>query len=875
MATTPLISFSIGVIGNMDLDENEIQRAKEHLRLLFRLFRSEPKSEKRDELLLQLNALTSCDVISGPRPTYDNSVVEAFRQWPNLHNLPITISTNLAPGADTLAAEVAIEDEFASKRYFVKAVLPYPSDLYVGQASTYNAKRSDGTPDPSNAANQHTFHELLKGLGESSPLVVRKFGEESLDDATFYAKCKGELDENNIAARHSRYYAAGEYLAVNCDLLIAFWDSDHDKDTENGTGALVFARRFGPRQNVLPTTSSLGLPHGGPLVHIPVRRLKNFKMKAVPISNPCIRFLHPFAYTSEIKRGMIVDSSQLSTISKADSQVSGIRVMTCIVENLLLFSTLERASPADVAKEVSKRLTKQSEAYLKAHQHRNYQKLEALLQLRRSAADKQRELESFNRFFVRSMFFWIATSAILFHLFAEWHPQSLPETDDHHFDHHTKSYESPEAQAITQQGHGSNQEHDDGIRPVLGVLSAISVLLGIGTYCFAKRLRYREKSDDLRALAEGLRVQFYWNLTGVGKSVPANYSLRQRSELDWIRGVIRATSTPYDQWTRWFNDLDNPSRVSLFEACLNGWIHEQETYFSERSEEKHNELHFWHRSGILFAWSGVFIALFLVCLNTVGFRMELLQRHSWLLVSFIPISATLAFVIAASIRGNRSHVHAHRNPFKGYLWQSIFRAQDEMLPLDDQYMSSGFLAHSLRNFWIGLPSIALVVVAGILSMSLIAKISGDFGIPVPDAFTLSSVLAGALLLSGGLFIAWAEKQQLSETGYQYNTMATLFRSARIQFEKHLNDLRDLTVKENEFASQVRSDNILTNTELPLEHIDAAANPKEILEKVQNARKATTIQLQEFIYELGREALDENAEWLILHRARPLEPVMAG
>ena len=34
-------------------------------------------------------------------------------------------------------------------------------------------------------------------------------------------------------------------------------------------------------------------------------------------------------------------------------------------------------------------------------------------------------------------------------------------------------------------------------------------------------------------------------------------------------------------------------------------------------------------------------------------------------------------------------------------------------------------------------------------------------------------------------------------------------------------------------------------------------------------------LQEFFFALGKEALDENAEWLLLHRSRPLEPVMAG
>jgi hypothetical protein len=32
---------------------------------------------------------------------------------------------------------------------------------------------------------------------------------------------------------------------------------------------------------------------------------------------------------------------------------------------------------------------------------------------------------------------------------------------------------------------------------------------------------------------------------------------------------------------------------------------------------------------------------------------------------------------------------------------------------------------------------------------------------------------------------------------------------------------------------------------------------------------------DILYQVGCEALNENAEWLILHRARPLEPLMTG
>lgn len=35
------------------------------------------------------------------------------------------------------------------------------------------------------------------------------------------------------------------------------------------------------------------------------------------------------------------------------------------------------------------------------------------------------------------------------------------------------------------------------------------------------------------------------------------------------------------------------------------------------------------------------------------------------------------------------------------------------------------------------------------------------------------------------------------------------------------------------------------------------------------------EIQQLLYALGGEALDEDPEWLLLHRARPLEPVMGG
>ncbi len=59
---------------------------------------------------------------------------------------------------------------------------------------------------------------------------------------------------------------------------------------------------------------------------------------------------------------------------------------------------------------------------------------------------------------------------------------------------------------------------------------------------FYLRTRWRRSQDlfqDYRAIAEGLRVQFFWRLGGLPQAVSDFYLRKQRSELRWIRDVLR------------------------------------------------------------------------------------------------------------------------------------------------------------------------------------------------------------------------------------------------------------------------------------------------------------------------------------------------
>jgi hypothetical protein len=128
---------------------------------------------------------------------------------------------------------------------------------------------------------------------------------------------------------------------------------------------------------------------------------------------------------------------------------------------------------------------------------------------------------------------------------------------------------------------------------------------------------------------------------------------------------------------------------------------------------------------------------------------------------------------------------------------------------------------------------------------------GQLGI-IPDIANLGIILGGWFLLGGAMAVAWTEKNFYSEHAYDYHTMESLFQHATFRIQSDLDKLGSLAA----FLAQPRPD----LADLNERHQEFDAGVAEV---------------QEFLYSLGKEALDENAEWLFLHRSRPLEPVMAG
>lgn len=91
--------------------------------------------------------------------------------------------------------------------------------------------------------------------------------------------------------------------------------------------------------------------------------------------------------------------------------------------------------------------------------------------------------------------------------------------------------------------------------------------------------KYKQKYLDYRAMAEGLRVQLFWTMTGVKESVADHYLTKQRTELDWIR-VALANVLFYEGKVKG-GEIPNSERSSYYSITKSNWIEDQSRYFSK------------------------------------------------------------------------------------------------------------------------------------------------------------------------------------------------------------------------------------------------------------------------------------------------------
>ena len=116
------------------------------------------------------------------------------------------------------------------------------------------------------------------------------------------------------------------------------------------------------------------------------------------------------------------------------------------------------------------------------------------------------------------------------------------------------------------------------------LVSATVVILKVG---FDKKA-WNTRHEDYRAMAEGLRVKFFWKLTGSRETIAAHYLGRQRSELDWIRNGFRGWNV---EESREGHGEPEPTGIedqrNRLAFARKYWIDDQQKYFARAAERNH------------------------------------------------------------------------------------------------------------------------------------------------------------------------------------------------------------------------------------------------------------------------------------------------
>jgi len=182
---------------------------------------------------------------------------------------------------------------------------------------------------------------------------------------------------------------------------------------------------------------------------------------------------------------------------------------------------------------------------------------------------------------------------------------------------------------------------------------------GVGLYLWSERRQWHRKYLDYRALAEGLRVQLYWLISGVVDTSSSefaydNFLQKQDVDLGWIRHVMRSASLAQDR-----EDHPDPGWVDW---VITHWVGRpgdpdgQLDYYQHKASLKETAFRRTELLGNASLWLGIMLA---IVLYVAAGRLQQSQHQVLLvLMGVLPLFA--------AVRSAYSHQKADKELIKQY-----------------------------------------------------------------------------------------------------------------------------------------------------------------------------------------------------------------
>jgi len=155
-------------------------------------------------------------------------------------------------------------------------------------------------------------------------------------------------------------------------------------------------------------------------------------------------------------------------------------------------------------------------------------------------------------------------------------------------------------------------------------LSAGLVMVVFVLWMLSRKHAFDANHGDYRAIAEGLRVKFFWKLAGIKDSVADHYLGKLRSELDWIRNGFRGWNIVEGRENHGTVDsVEVEDRRNRLGFVRKYWIDDQLRYFGRAAESNLIKQQCVERAGLICLWSVGVLGVVLLFLTNNAFYFDL------------------------------------------------------------------------------------------------------------------------------------------------------------------------------------------------------------------------------------------------------------
>jgi hypothetical protein len=389
-------------------------------------------------------------------------------------------------------------------------------------------------------------------------------------------------------ARDERYRRAGAWVAVHCHVLLALWDGDTDEKI-GGTNSIVRLRLEGGQQLHDDAVGPLDPIETGPVVHVVTPRATGAKPVGTPFSR---RTLHP-ALSADHGAGLATDEVA------RDKQFVRLLADTERFNRGMRFLSTSLWAKLAIKSETTSGLLRDADL-------QDLPSIIALADRRFAIADAMGlQFQRKSRAILVSILWCSILGILALQLYLElWRKPFL-------------------------------------LAVYLGALVVTGVLS-----LWTNWRSYQDRHLEARALAEALRVQIIWWLTGVKNSPAEAYLRLQRPALEWVRSALRSTEIPVTGRLGAPTGERPPPSPAGAALANTLWVADQHTYFmnaAPRDARILRRLEIW--SGSLFV-SAIASAVSVIAWHQEFEREELLWLHHGILIWM-----AMAITLAAIVRG--------------------------------------------------------------------------------------------------------------------------------------------------------------------------------------------------------------------------------